>query len=169
MLFLQSRRLQKNLKNKGSLEFNFTQTRKYKQNKVDNIGKPKQHQQDVSQLTLNICPLRKTSLWITFSTTIIVKLFRSRVTYSIDNIAFKKKQMHSGRWGLSRETISLLYLRHNHFSCGIFFCLIPLPIPQCIAKNWNVISSITAFFLTSSYQLQFLQIPSQNLIWPKLV
>ena len=43
--------------------------------------------------------------------------------------------MHSGWWGLTRETISLLFLRHNHFSCGIFFFLIPLPIPQCIPKG----------------------------------
>ena len=57
--------------------------------------------------------------------------------------AFKKKQMHSGCWGLSRETINLLYLRHNHFYFGIFFCLIPLPIPQCIAISSNAISSIT--------------------------
>ena len=54
----------------------------------------------------------------------------------------KKKQMDSGRWGLSRETISLLYLRHGHFSFGIFFYLITLPIPQCIAKSSNAISSI---------------------------
>ena len=33
----------------------------------------------------------------------------------IDDIIFKKKQMHSGRWGLSRKTIGLLDLRHNHF------------------------------------------------------
>ena len=33
-------------------------------------------------------------------------------------------------------------LRHIHFSCGISFCLIPLPIPQCIAKSSNAISSI---------------------------
>ena len=33
--------------------------------------------------------------------------------------------MHSGWWVLSRETIGLLDLRHNLFSCGIFFCLIP--------------------------------------------
>ena len=57
---------------------------------------------------------------------------------SIDDVAFKKKQMHSGWWRLSRETISSLYLRHNHFSCGIFFCLIPFPIPQCIAKSSNL-------------------------------
>ena len=50
--------------------------------------------------------------------------------------------MNSDRWGLSREIISLLYLRHDHFSCGIFFCLIPLPISQCIAKRSNAISSI---------------------------
>ena len=60
----------------------------------------------------------------------------------IDDIAFKKKQMHSGRWGLSRETISLLSLRHNHFSCRIFFCLIPQPIPQCITRSSNTILSI---------------------------
>ena len=44
--------------------------------------------------------------------------------------------------GLSRETISLLYLPHIHFSCGIFFYIFALPIPQCIAKNSNAISSI---------------------------
>ena len=32
--------------------------------------------------------------------------------------------MHFDRWGLSRETIGLLDLRQNIFSCGIFFCLI---------------------------------------------
>ena len=50
--------------------------------------------------------------------------------------------MHSGRWGLSRETIGLLDLRHNHFSGQIFFCFIPLPIPQCIQKSSNAISCI---------------------------
>ena len=29
--------------------------------------------------------------------------------------------MHSGWWGLSRETMGLLYLQHNHFSYEIFF------------------------------------------------
>ena len=52
-----------------------------------------------------------------------------------DDIAFKKKQMHSGRWGPSRETISLLYLRHDHFSCGIFFCLIPLQYHNELQKS----------------------------------
>ena len=33
--------------------------------------------------------------------------------------------MHSGWWELSRETISLLYLQHNHFSRGISFVLSP--------------------------------------------
>ena len=59
--------------------------------------------------------------------------------------------MHSGWWGLSRETIGLLYLRHNHFSCGIFFCLIPQPIPQCIAKSSNAISSIRIHFVANFY------------------
>ena len=48
-----------------------------------------------------------------------------RKTGEIDDIVFKKIQMLSGWWGLSRDKISLLYLRHNHFSCWIFFCLIP--------------------------------------------
>ena len=34
----------------------------------------------------------------------------------IDNTALKKKLMHSCRWGLSRQAIGLLYLRHSHFS-----------------------------------------------------
>ena len=40
--------------------------------------------------------------------------------FAVDDIAFKKKEMHSGWWGLSRVTISLLDLRQNHFSGGIF-------------------------------------------------
>ena len=63
--------------------------------------------------------------------------------------------MHSDWWGLSRETIRLLYLRHDHFSfCGIFFCLIPppLPIQQCIVKSSNAISSIAVVdYLYKSY------------------
>ena len=78
----------------------------------------------------------------------------------IDDIAFKKKQMNSGWWGLSRETISLLYLRHNHFSCGIFFCLIPLPIPQCIVKSSNAISSIS---------WNFLNLEASTFRWKKMV
>ena len=50
--------------------------------------------------------------------------------------------MHSGWLGLSNNTINLLCLRRNHFSCGIFICLFPLSIPQCIAKSSNAISSI---------------------------
>ena len=64
-----------------------------------------------------------------------------------------KNQMHSGWWGLRRETKALLDLRQlligNSYlagiinnSCEIFFCFIPLPIPQCIVKNSNAISSI---------------------------
>ena len=36
----------------------------------------------------------------------------------------EKKEMHSAWWRLSRETVRLLFL-HNHFSWGVFFCLIP--------------------------------------------
>ena len=43
----------------------------------------------------------------------------------IDDIAFKKKQIHSGWWGLSRETISLLYLRHNQFFLWDFLLSYP--------------------------------------------
>ena len=35
---------------------------------------------------------------------------------------------------------------YNHFSCAIFFCLIPQPIPQCIAKSSNTIPSIEKHF-----------------------
>ena len=46
-------------------------------------------------------------------------------------------------WISSQERqFDLLDLRHNHFSCGIFFCFIPLPIPQCIQKSSNAISCI---------------------------
>ena len=48
-----------------------------------------------------------------------------------------------------RQSISLLYLRHNHFSCRILFCLVPHPIPQCIAKNSNAITSINRHSLDS--------------------
>ena len=45
-------------------------------------------------------------------------------------------------WG-SQETLNaLLDLRYINYSCGIFFRFIPLPIPQCIARNSNVILSI---------------------------
>ena len=64
----------------------------------------------------------------------------THATTSIDDS--RKKQMHSGQWGLSRETTSLLHLSHDHFSFGIFFCLIPLPIPQCIAKSSNAIDRL---------------------------
>ena len=68
----------------------------------------------------------------------------------------RKKQMPSGWWELSRETISLLYLRHDHFSCGIFFCLIPLPLPQCIAKSSNAISiTVTSFMVYILHTISF--------------
>ena len=61
--------------------------------------------------------------------------------------------MHSGRWGLSRETISLLCLRHDHFSCGIFFCLIPQPINQY--HNALQKAQMRLFFCLSDLYLYF--------------
>ena len=49
--------------------------------------------------------------------------------------------MHSGWWGF-QETNAWLDLRHVNYSCEIFFCFIPLPIPQCIARNSNAILSV---------------------------
>ena len=54
----------------------------------------------------------------------------------IDDTAFKK-QMHSGWWGLSRKTISLLYLRHKNFSCGIFFCFMSPPFNTTMLCNFK--------------------------------
>ena len=74
--------------------------------------------------------------------------------------------MHSGWWGLSRDTISLLYLRHNHnhFSCRIFFCLIPLPIPQYIVKCSNAISSITSSYLLDMPHWSFYKVVSNKTV-----
>ena len=33
-----------------------------------------------------------------------------------------------------KKFFSLLYLRHNHFSCGIFFCLIPFQYHNALQK-----------------------------------
>ena len=78
-------------------------------------------------------------------------------SFTIENIAFKKKRKNAF-WlvGLSRDTISLLCLRHNHFSYGIFFCLIPLPIPQGITKISNTISSIQRGFDNQLYFNKYL-------------
>ena len=63
--------------------------------------------------------------------------------WQIDDIAFKK-QMDSGPWGLSKETNNLLDFTKKSFFLWHCFCLITLPIPQCIAKmryrlfeEWN--------------------------------
>ena len=59
--------------------------------------------------------------------------------------------MHSGWWGLSRETDTLIDLRYINYSCEILFYFISFPIPQCIARNSNAISSITVFSCQMSF------------------
>ena len=49
--------------------------------------------------------------------------------------------MNFGWWGFSDNQF-VIFTIHDHFSCGIFFCLIPLQKPQYIVKNSNAISSI---------------------------
>ena len=51
----------------------------------------------------------------------------------IDDIAFKKKQVHSGRWGLSTETISLFY-DMIIFPVGFFICLTPCQYHNALQK-----------------------------------
>ena len=72
----------------------------------------------------------------------------------IDDIVFKKNQMHSVWWG----TNVLLDLRHINYFFEIFSCFIPLPIPQCIARNSNAISFIAMKqHLTLQYFVKNLQ------------
>ena len=52
----------------------------------------------------------------------------------IDDIAFEKKRMHSAQWGLSRETISLLYLQHIIFTVGFCFVLSPNQYHNALQK-----------------------------------
>ena len=58
--------------------------------------------------------------------------------------------MHSGWWGLQREANALSDLRHINYSCEIFFCFTRLPIPQCIARNLNAISSIVPTLINNN-------------------
>ena len=58
----------------------------------------------------------------------------------MDDIAFKKKQMHSGWWRLSRDTISLLNLRY--FSFFLWDFLLSYPPSNALQKSSNAISSI---------------------------
>ena len=60
-----------------------------------------------------------------------------RKIFTIDDIAFKKKQMHSGWWGLSGETIWFVRFTTYSFFVWDFLLSHPLPIPQCTAKSWN--------------------------------
>ena len=77
-----------------------------------------------------------------FSRTLYVKKETSFHLAWIDDIAFKKKQMHFGWWG-SQERPSVCYIYDMIIFPMIFsFVLSPLPIPQCIAKSSNAISSI---------------------------
>ena len=53
----------------------------------------------------------------------------------IDDVAFKEKQMYSGWWGLSRETISLLYIYDIIiFSMTFSFVLCPFQYHNAMQK-----------------------------------
>ena len=69
--------------------------------------------------------------------------------------------MHSGWWWrLPRETNALSDLLHINYSCEIYFGLIPLPIPQWIARNSNAISPIV--FVHVFLQMQRRQYPGMR-------
>ena len=86
---------------------------------------------------------------------------------TIDNIAFKKNQMHFGLWRLSREINSLLDLRHSNFSCWIFFCLFQyhnaLLKLKCEIVYWQINFVIMNFcFILFPLRVDFL-VPCINL------
>ena len=115
-------------------------------------------------------------------TDLLMMIIKYYCLKEIDDTAFKK-QMHSGWWGLSRKTISLLYLRHKNFSCGIFFCFMSPPFNTTMLCNFKsflpterglnlriftwtprcLLVWIPSWFYFSSFH--FIYSPEQNSIW----